>query len=267
MTEFIVKQGDTSATINVGSSSMISTTGWTCTLRVLDDTGTALINRVVADISPSKDKFLVSLTPTETGALAVETYRMIIELTNAALTPPFNLEDQHILVINPQMEIGDLTGLIQLTKGSNSFADLETLILKLSQMPALSAAQSADRNQLKGALISAYENIGLVTTNFEVFDATLATYKTSTRDFTLIDIDALTAVKQAALIRAQLVEGNSILGGNPIEDRRREGMMSDRIGDSTSFFRTSLPLEMPVYRDTAMALKGYIIWTKQIGRV
>lgn len=266
MTEYTVKKGNTSPIILVGSSSMIDTTGWTCNLLVLDDQGVALIDKNVIETNDAGDKFRAYLTPTETNTLPVETYRLVIELTNAALTPPFNVEEQHVLNVDPQMEIGDATGLVQLTVGSNSFETYENLILKLSQTPGLTQAASASRGQLKAALISAYENIGLLTTDFEVLDTTTNEYKTSTSDFTSADISSLSAKALNALTRAQLIEANALLGGNPIEDRRRAGMLSDSVGESAIFMRTSKPLELSVYRDTAIALKGYIVWTKQIGR-
>lgn len=266
MNELNVKQGDTSDVISVGSSSMIDTTGWTCTLRVLNPDGTAIINRVITETNDALDKFLVYLTPTETGALPIEAYRMIIELTNAATTPPFNVEQSYVLNVDPQYEVGDLTGLTHLAAGVNSFDTLENMLLKLAEMPQLTMAINASRNDLKGALMGAYLNIGKLTVDFGVEDIVNGGYKTSTEDFTSAELTALDAASLNVLLRAQLIEANALLGGHPVEDRRRAGMLSDSVGESAIFFRTSKPLQLPVYRDTAIAMKGYIIWAKSISR-
>ena len=266
MTEYTVKQGNTSPVVNIGSSSMVSTDGWTCNLRVLDFDSTAIIDRNITETNEANDKFLVYLTPAETGAIAVESYRMVVELSNAALTPPFNVEQHHIITIDPQMEVGDATGLVQLIEGTNSFDSFEELLLMLPQMPHLKCAISADRASLKGALVGAYQNIGFLTTDFQVYDDTLGVWKVSTADFTDTDLTELSQEDFDKLVRAQLTEANGLLGAYPIEDRRRAGMLSDSVGESAMFFRTRKPLELPVYKETAWVLKGFIMWTKSVSR-
>lgn len=266
MIELVVRQGDTGETITVSADEIINTDAWTCNLQVLSAASTSVISRVVTATNPAKTAFLVQLTAAETSALDITAYRLVIELSNAALTPPYNREDNYVLSVEPEMEVGDLTGLIILTKGENSFDTYTNLLNRLAQMPQLKEAHGVLRNDLKAALVAAYENIGLVNTDFGVYDSTTAEYKTSTSDFTSADIDALTVRQRAVLARSQLVEANCLLGGNPIEDRRRAGLLSDSIGESAMFFRTTKPLELPIYRETALSLRGYIIWTKQIGR-
>ena len=69
-----------------------------------------------------------------------------------------------------------------------------------------------------------------------------------------------------ALKRAQVVEADSILGGNSIEQKRRDGLTQDDIGESRQSFRATKPLEMPVCRRALGYLSYFITFSKKIGR-
>lgn len=69
-----------------------------------------------------------------------------------------------------------------------------------------------------------------------------------------------------ALKRAQVVEADSILGGNGIEQKRREGLTQDDIGESRQSFRATKPLELPVCRRALGYLSLYVTFAKRIGR-
>lgn len=258
MSEYTVNQGDTSPVILIGSSSMVTTTGWTCTLKVLDANDVELINKTITETNEANDRFRAYLTPAETTALPVETYRLFIELSNAALTPPFNVEEKHILHVEPDMDVGDI---VVITRATNSFGTYEELLTTLGQMPLLKQAPSVGRRELRASLVQSYYNICLLTLDFGLTSET-----TSPHDFTVADLDELTATQLDILLRAQLTEADMLLGANPIEDRRRAGLLSDSVGESAHFFRTTKPIELPVYKETARVLKGAMIWTKRIGR-
>lgn len=63
---------------------------------------------------------------------------------------------------------------------------------------------------------------------------------------------------RAALRRAQVIEANQILGSDDIGERRRAGLMSESIGESSMMFRNGKPLDMPVCSAAMNALAGYI---------
>lgn len=69
-----------------------------------------------------------------------------------------------------------------------------------------------------------------------------------------------------ALKRAQVVEADAILGGNSIEQKRREGLVQDNIGESRQMFRQSKPLELPVCRRALGYLGYFVTFAKRIGR-
>lgn len=88
------------------------------------------------------------------------------------------------------------------------------------------------------------------------------------------DLGLLTAEQYAqlpprfldALAKAQLVEADSILGGDTIERKRMNGLVQDVIGESSQTYRQGKPLEMPVSRRALRYLSLYITYAKRIGR-
>jgi hypothetical protein len=71
---------------------------------------------------------------------------------------------------------------------------------------------------------------------------------------------------QNALKRAQMLEANSILGGNQIADKRRDGIISETIGESKIFLNNRPPLRTPVTREALEALYGYLYYQSRVGR-
>jgi hypothetical protein len=70
-----------------------------------------------------------------------------------------------------------------------------------------------------------------------------------------------------ALKRAQVVEADFILGGNSIEQKRREGLIQDNIGESRQTFRQSRPLQLPVCRRALGYLSYFVTFAKRLGRM
>jgi hypothetical protein len=70
----------------------------------------------------------------------------------------------------------------------------------------------------------------------------------------------------AALIKAQIVEADSLLGGNTIEARRQEGLVQDDVGESRQVYRGGRPLQLPVCRRALAYLSLYVNFSKRIGR-
>lgn len=107
-----IKQGNTGPLWRVGVNELdadgvptgslidLSVAGWTCRLGVA--TASAPIDRAVTDLSSDNFRFLVQLTPAETDLLEPEKHVVAIELSNATLTPPFNLEEHVDLVVEEQ---------------------------------------------------------------------------------------------------------------------------------------------------------------------
>lgn len=70
-----------------------------------------------------------------------------------------------------------------------------------------------------------------------------------------------------ALRQAQVVEANAILGGEQIDDMRRDGIIEDRVGESLQKFRDrGVALRLPVCRRALSYLSYYVTFAKRIGR-
>jgi len=69
-----------------------------------------------------------------------------------------------------------------------------------------------------------------------------------------------------ALLRAQVVEADAILGGNGIEAKRQEGLVQDDVGESRQVYRGGRPLQLPVCRRALSYLSLYVNFSKRIGR-
>ena len=69
-----------------------------------------------------------------------------------------------------------------------------------------------------------------------------------------------------SLKQAQLIEACVILGGDPIGDRRDQGLLSKTVGESSEMFRAGMPTKHAI-SPTAMAeLRGYIDRSVRISR-
>lgn len=71
---------------------------------------------------------------------------------------------------------------------------------------------------------------------------------------------------KTALCRAQIAESDSILGGDLIGEKRRDGIVVDTIGDVKQMFRQSKPLDLPCSHRALEYLSQYVTFAKKLGR-
>jgi len=165
----------------------------------------------------------------------------------------------------------------------NSFGQWGELSLLARNMVSLKSYQFAQPDEQKAALINAFHNIADVHVNFcpphsrarwhnqsqmwdgeGVFeDALEGIY--STRQLTDVIWAKLKPEVKDKLMRAQLIEANYLLSDQTPEKQRLAGLLSHSAGESAHFYRTVKPLELPVSRATALALKGIISYVVRIG--
>lgn len=69
-----------------------------------------------------------------------------------------------------------------------------------------------------------------------------------------------------ALYLAQVAEADAILGGDPVEKKRQEGLMLETIGESKMMFRGSKPLQLPCSRRALGYLSYFITFNKSLTR-
>lgn len=164
----------------------------------------------------------------------------------------------------------------------NSFGTWAELATTAAHMVALKDFGYASEEDQKAALINAFHNIADVHVDFcpphrrarwrpqsrmwddtGVFESDIERIY-STRQLTAETWAKLRPDHKEKLIRAQLVEANFLLAGLTPEKQRLSGLLSHSAGESTHFYRTTKPLELPVSRATALALKGIISYVVRI---
>jgi len=218
---------------------------------IVDEDGAEIVSETILPLSGVSEDIVVTALSNTVPIDNVRAYRKISMSFSDAGGNDYVVSLQYVLEIPETFETG-----------FNTFASFGRLFITLQDLPDLSAAVSATEVDLKGALMGAWNNIGNLTVDFgDPVSDIKSTYDLTEADINLMDVRAYNA-----LLRAQVIEANAILGGNPVEDRRRLGMISDSSGESAQFFRTSKPLELPVSKQTMNALRGYVSWGIQISR-
>lgn len=175
---------------------------------------------------------------------------------------------------------------VVLRPGENSFAPWSALVLETFNLADIDDFKSASKDEQIAALIAAYYNIGKVQTDFvpprtrrylqydqSLLDAPLwsvgwANPLAAVRSTLMLQPDHYSKLlpgQLQQLVRAQIVEASFILGGNPIERQRLNGLLSMGAGESTYMYRTSKPLELPICRRAARELSGIITYVQHIG--
>lgn len=83
---------------------------------------------------------------------------------------------------------------------------------------------------------------------------------------TLEQFDALPETFRRALKRAQMAEANALLGGNPIADKRKSGMISETVGESSAFFQSKPYLNLPISQEAYEEVKRFVFLKIRIQR-
>ncbi|ATW57951.1 hypothetical protein CNR34_00018 [Pseudomonas phage nickie] len=164
----------------------------------------------------------------------------------------------------------------------NSFGTWADLSLAARYMVNIVPFNLSEPDQQKAALIQAYHNIGDVHVDFcpphrraryqpqnrmwddtGIFESNLERIY-STRQLKPETWARVHQDKKDSLIKAQIIEANFLLSGLTPEKQRLSGLLSHSAGESAHFYRTTKPLELPVCRATALALKGIISYVTRI---
>lgn len=164
--------------------------------------------------------------------------------------------------------------------GVNSFQTIAQADFNAQIMPNLAGWAAASREQRMAALIDARLHIcQLAFTNINGRgQGYLDWAPEGTRDsfwlgdgfdlagFTATQFQSLPERFRVALRQAQIAEADAILGGDPIDDKRRAGVVLDSIGESRLMFRPTAPLNLPVCRRALGYLSGFVTFSKRIAR-
>ncbi len=162
----------------------------------------------------------------------------------------------------------------RLQVSENTAQTYEEAVLNGLDMPQAIGWAAKDKIAREAALIEAYHRLDKL--NYKVRgvnEGDMSRLKTA--DVTYIDsLLGLTAEELAdldtnfliALKKAQVIEADTILNGDVIDNHRRSGLMSQTVGESSQMFRPGKPLIMPVSARTLRYLTGYVDHTIALGR-
>lgn len=154
--------------------------------------------------------------------------------------------------------------------GINSFCSLRQAQLVALDIPNMSGWNDAAQSDQIAAMIEAKERISRLQFSVTNRGQEYLAESTSIPDIALltpIQLGALPLRLLAALSKAQVAEANSILGIDPIDEKRRSGLVSEKIGESSESYRQSKAIELPVSKEAMRYLSAFIVFSKVITRI
>jgi len=72
------------------------------------------------------------------------------------------------------------------------------------------------------------------------------------------EFDGLPEPFRRALKRAQIAEANVLLGGDPVGDKRKAGIISETVGESSSFFNSKPYLNLPISKQAYEEVQRFV---------
>lgn len=150
---------------------------------------------------------------------------------------------------------------------------LATAEIVALRMPSLTEWPQADMHLRQAALVEAWSRLArLKYRPFRDFDDVEGVASKLLRgtfrlnELTDAEWQALPDPFRAALRRAQLVEADVILDGDPTWARRVDGLMSKTVGESSEMFRPGKPVITAVSMRAMRELSGFIDFSARVGR-
>lgn len=159
----------------------------------------------------------------------------------------------------------------QLTKGVNSYQTLSEALLSSLDIPNLIAWESATEKERISALIEAHGRLGKLRYSIKslVDSQNHLSMSNEINNMAQLSADELAGLPVeflTALRKAQIAEADTALGGDPIDEQRRGGLMATSIGEVSQMYRPGAPLVMAVSARALRYLTGYVKFGVGIGR-
>lgn len=242
-------QSIVSATFTYTPASGSGVTLSSATYRLLDEAGTELI--AATALTPANNAVTVQIAAIN-NTLPQDAVRAgrAIEVTMTLSNGEKQYETFHYAVTREET----------LTIPDVSFQTYTEALMTAIDMPAMPGWDASTKDARRNALAEAAERLGRLRFVVE------GTEIIAIRDMTLSDFNLLSASFIAALRKAQVMEANIILGGDPIEEHRRDGIMSKTVGESSQMFRPGTPLILAASARSMRYLTGYVRVGMSIGR-
>jgi hypothetical protein len=155
----------------------------------------------------------------------------------------------------------------------NSFQTYEEAIITRMDLPDLDGWDVADEQHQIAALVTAHDRMCRASYRYKLSqDAVMFDeresywYVTNMRSRTAMDFAQFPDTFKTALRRAQVYEADAILSGDPVGDKRLEGVISESIGESKMFFSNKPPVRSPLTRKAMDVLGPHLYRSNRLGR-
>lgn len=191
------------------------------------------------------------------GAGQVSGLRVVVlAVTSAAGT--FEIESSYVLRATQRLVVME-----------NSFQPYRAALLVAEDMVRVEDFRAADDAARQSALIEAYQRLtrlGYLIRWPENVDAQNCLHWRQAWEITplmwpLIDQTQFMTYPEnfrKAISRAQVAEANALLKTDVLGDRRRAGLFSEKIGESSIMFRQGKPLDLGMSSEALECLSGYV---------
>lgn len=161
--------------------------------------------------------------------------------------------------------------------GINSFQSYYESVLLSLDITDIKSYEFAAKSDRISAMISAWRNIGKLYLRYLDDQRYLAENDmerlvlpvAETGDITLLDayrFNNLPVEMRAAILRAQIIEADYLLGGDPLGNLRRQGVIATITGESSQYFSQKTPYQGPVCKRAMKELGRYIVHSYRLGR-
>jgi len=155
-------------------------------------------------------------------------------------------------------------------KGENSYQTFSEALLGAMDLPGLVAWQDATRDERVAALVDSHSRLAKLRFSIKYDNGQTrlggATEIADIRNLSLEEFLALPLEFISSLQKAQIVEADTALGGDPIDEQRRGGLMSSTVGEVSQMYRSGTPLILPVSERALRHLTGYVKFGIGVGR-
>lgn len=249
--------------------------GTTASWELFDARGVSITAGAIADYDGAAETLSFEV-PAEDLTLAAgenSAGREIVIFITLADNSTVELRD-YFLVVSPQ----------PLTLMANSVVTYPEALALRQEFAKLDGWDVSDRTRQAAALAQAYRNLCRMAFKVPGYRADnqsavgYAAFGTGTdlwnwdgrrvrlSTLTLEQFDALPEPFRRAVKRAQLAEANVLLGGDPIADKRKSGMISETVGESSGFFSSKPYLNLPICQQAYEEVKRYVSLKVRIQR-
>jgi hypothetical protein len=152
----------------------------------------------------------------------------------------------------------------------NSFQTATEAVATRAEIARLDGYDAAAKAQRTAAMIEAHRRILRVALQipqaFDINNIAWGSRRVPLARLTEADFRKLPEDFQRAVRRAQVIEANQLLEINTVAQKRREGVVSETIGEASMFLNSKPYLNLPISRETYEELKQFVVLVVEIAR-